>query len=77
MDIEFAVGGGGGGQKSMWQLEPVQDGPRNLPLKFGQNWVNNSWDIPDMDKYRQDKCCMDKCHCDSWNLYKMVPGTYL
>ena len=20
---------------------------------------------------------MDKCHCDSWNLFKMVPGTYL
>ena len=26
----------------------------NSPLKFGQNWVSNSWDIPDMDKCRQD-----------------------
>ena len=34
-------------------------------LKFGQNWVSNSWDIPDMDKCRQDKCCQDKCHCNS------------
>ena len=45
--------------------------------KFGQNWVSNSWDIPDMDKCCQDKCCLDKCHCDSWNLFKMVPGTFL
>ena len=27
------------------QLESVKDGLRNLPLKFGQNGVNNSWDI--------------------------------
>ena len=26
------------------------------PKKFGQNWVSNSWDIPNMDK-----CCLDKC----------------
>ena len=26
----------------------------NLPLKFGQNRISNSWDIPDMDK-----CCLD------------------
>ena len=25
------------GQMSLWQLESVQEGPRNLPLKFGQN----------------------------------------
>ena len=65
------------GQMSSWQLESVQNGPRNLLLKFGQNRVSNSWDIPDMDKCRHDKCCLDKCHCDSWNLFKMVPGTYL
>ena len=23
--------------------------PRNLPLKFGQSWVSNSWDIPDIE----------------------------
>ena len=28
----------------------VKDGPRNLPLKFGQNQVSNRWDIPDKDK---------------------------
>ena len=27
----------------------VKDGPRSLLLKFGQNQVNNSWDIPDME----------------------------
>jgi len=53
------------GQMLPWQLESGQDGPRNLPLKFGQNQVNNSWDILDMDKCRQDKCCLDKCYRDS------------
>ena len=24
-------------------------------------------DIADMDKCGQDICCLDKCHCDSWN----------
>ena len=24
-----------------------------------------------------DKCCLDKCHFDTWNLFKMVPGTYV
>ena len=24
--------------------------PRNLHLKLGQNWVNNSWDICDVDE---------------------------
>ena len=33
---------------------------QELPLKFGQNWVSNSWDITYMDKCRQDKCCMEK-----------------
>ena len=64
-------------QMSLWLLVYVQDRPRNLPLKFGQNWVSNSWDIPNVDKCRQDKCCLDKCHCDSWHLLKMVQGTYL
>ena len=39
---------------SPFQLKSVQDGPRNLSLKFGQNWVSNSWDIPYMDKCRKD-----------------------
>ena len=25
--------------------------------------------IPDIDKCRQDKCCLDKCYHDSWNLF--------
>ena len=41
---------------SPWQMAHVKDGPRNLPLMFGQNQVRNSWDIPDMEKCRQDKC---------------------
>ena len=110
------------GQMSLWQLVSVKDGPRNLPLKFGQNrvaaaeifliwtnvvgtnvvWTNvivtvgiwlrwsqksnlkfgqngvsSSWDIPDMDKCRCDKCCLDKYYCDSWNLFKIVSRTYL
>ena len=28
------------GQISPLQLESVEDGPRTLPLKFGQNWVS-------------------------------------
>ena len=43
---------------------------RNLPLKFGQNRVSDSWDIPDMDKSCKDKCCLNKCHFDSWNMFK-------
>ena len=31
--------------------------------KFHQNWVNNSWDMPDMDKSHQNKCYQDKCPC--------------
>ena len=38
--------------------------PRNLPLKFGKNWVTNSLDISDMDK-----CFLDKFQLDSWNLF--------
>ena len=59
------------------QLAYVADGPRSLPLKFGQNRVSNSWDIPDMDKCCQDECCVDNCQRDSCNLFKMVPGTFL
>ena len=33
------------GQMSQWQMASVKDGPRNLPLKFGQNRATNSWDI--------------------------------
>ena len=70
------------GQMSPWQLSSVKDCPRNLLLKFGQNQVSNSWDIPDMDKCCQDKCCkdkccLDKCYCDSWNQFKIVPRTYV
>ena len=37
------------GQMSLWKLVSVRDGPRNLPLKFGQNRVNSSWDIADIE----------------------------
>ena len=47
------------GQMSPWHLASVIDCPRNLPLKFGQKRVNNSWYIPDMDNCNQDKCCLD------------------
>ena len=52
------------------QLEYMQDGPRSLTLKFGKNRVSDSWDIPDIDKCRKDKCCLNKCHCGSWNMFK-------
>ena len=55
------------GQTSPWQLTFIEEGPRNLRLKFGQNRVSNSWDIPDMDKCRLDKCRLDKCHRDSYD----------
>ena len=32
------------------QLISVKFAPRNIPLKFGQNWVSNSLDMSDMDK---------------------------
>ena len=60
------------GQMSTWQLESVQDGPRNLLLKFGKNRISNSRDIPDMDKCPHDKCCLDKCPRDSLNLAMTV-----
>ena len=44
-------------QMSLWHLEYVKKGPRNQPLKFGQNRASKSWDIADMDKCCQDKCC--------------------
>ena len=34
---------------SPWKLESVHDGPRNLPFKFVQNRVGNSWDIADIE----------------------------
>ena len=37
------------GQMTPWQLEYVQDQPRDVPLKFGQNQVSNSWDIADIE----------------------------
>ena len=37
------------GQISPWQLESVLDVHRNLPLKFHQNRVSNSWDIADIE----------------------------
>ena len=63
------------GKMSLWQSASLKDGPRILPLKFGQNWVSNSWDIPDMDKCCQDNCCEDKCYCDSWNMFKSQEPT--
>ena len=37
------------GQMSPWQFEPVLNVHRNLPLKFHQNRVSNSWDIADIE----------------------------
>ena len=37
------------GQMSLWQLKSVQDGPRDLTLKFCQNRVSNSWDIANIE----------------------------
>ena len=44
--------------------------------KCCQNWVSNCWDIPYMVKCHVDKCCLDKCHPDSWYLLNVVPETY-
>ena len=44
----------------MLTIKYVLNVPRNLPLKFHQNQVSNSSDIPENDKRRQDKCCLDK-----------------
>ena len=63
------------GQSKFWsRLDQINK--KNWAEKFGQNWVHDNRDIPDMDKCHQDKCCLDECHCDSW-MFKMVPGTYL
>ena len=61
-------------QMSLWHLEYVKKGPRNQPLKFGQNRASKSWDIADMDKCRQDKCCMDKCPFDNCLRLSRVNG---
>ena len=37
------------GQMWPWQLESVLNVHRNLPLKFHQNRVSNSWDIADIE----------------------------
>ena len=37
------------GQMSSWQLESVLNVHRNLPLKFHQNRVSNSWYIADIE----------------------------
>ena len=37
------------GQMSPWQLESVLNVHRNLPLKFHQNRVSNSWDIANIE----------------------------
>ena len=65
------------GQMSLWRLAFVNNGPRNLPLKFGQNQVTNSWDIPDVDKCRQDKCCLDKYRGDSCSLLYMITEPFV
>ena len=33
----------------------------SLVKTFGQIGSAHSWNIPDVDKCRQDKCCLDKC----------------
>ena len=45
-------------------LASVENCPRNVHLKFVLNRVSNGGDIPDMDK-----CCVDECHGDRWNLF--------
>ena len=37
------------GQMSPWQLESVLNVHRNLPLRFHQNRISNSWDIADIE----------------------------
>ena len=46
-------------------------------LKFDQNRASNCWDIADMDKCPQDKCCLNKCRGDSFNLLYMFPGPFV
>ena len=33
--------------------------------------------IADIDKFPQDKSCLDKCHGDSCNLLYMFPGPFV
>ena len=49
------------GQMSPQMFASVKESPRSLPLKFGQNRVIISKDIPDMDKCRHDKFRLNKC----------------
>ena len=49
------------GQMSLWQLESLQDNPRNISLKFGQNRVSNSWDIT--DRGWADQVCSNVYQC--------------
>ena len=37
------------GQMSLWQLESVQDGPRNLPVQFGHTGASKSWNIANIE----------------------------
>ena len=62
-------------QKRCWstKIKTPKIGAQN----FCQNWVSNSWDYSDMDKCCQEIHFINKCHPYSWNLLKMVPGTYL
>ena len=39
------------GQMLLWQLKSVPDIPWNLPLKFGQKRVSNSWDIDNIEVF--------------------------
>ena len=64
-------------QMSPWQLAYVKDGPRSLLLKFGKKQLSTSLDIPDMDECNMNKCCLYKLYFDTWNPFKMVPGTYI
>ena len=51
-----------------WTNVTVLDVPRNLPVKFHQYRVSNSWDIPDMDKCHEDKCYMTNGQMSPWQL---------
>ena len=67
-----------------WHLESVKDGPRKIHLKFCQNWVSNSWDIPDMGGLQshfhvQPSCSVEvvlRCRwgCDNFWYFKGVWG---
>ena len=40
--------------------------------KFGQNRVSNSQDIDDMEKCHKDRCFVDKCHFDNYNVFLLI-----